>query len=98
MKITVDITKIDFFNTTIQLFQRGGIKQQQDLISFIKNNKDVDNLNDVLEKEIDYKEIKDFIYTDMSLKENKNLNKKDQTEIINEYKEKYFLNQYQMLK
>lgn len=91
MKITVDITKIDFFNTTIQLFQRGSIKQQQDLIFFIKNNKDVDNLNDVLEKEIDYKEIKDFIYTDMSLKENKNLNKKDQTEIINEYKEKYFL-------
>lgn len=40
-------------------------------------------------KNIDLKEIKDFIYTDISLKENKifqSYNRK----ILNEYKEKYF--------
>ncbi len=92
MKITKDIMKLDFFNTTMQLFQRGDVKLQQELLLLIKNNKEEPSkLNDILEKYIDLKEIKDFIYTDISLKENKNISKLQQEEILNEYKEKYFL-------
>lgn len=92
MKITKDIMKLDFFNTTMQLFQRGDIKLQQELLFLIKNNKeDSSKLTDILEKYIDLKEIKDFIYTDISLKEDKKISKSQQEEILNEYKEKYFL-------
>ena len=53
MKITKDIMKLDFFNTTMQLFQRGDIKLQQELLFLIKNNKeDSSKLTDILEKYI----------------------------------------------